>query len=100
LNNSSARKAPPFSKSIQNVLLDLSNFSKSIDESSHNYTVFVCFDILDFLLDLVMNILDFQELFLASLLKDFVGGLLFLHLLEQLFQIPLRLFVDLVPNID
>lgn len=98
VNNSSACEAPPFSRSIRNFLLDVPNFSISINESSHSSTAVVCFDFLDFLLDLIMNILDFQERFLASLSKDFVKGLLFLHFLEQLLQILLRLFVDLVPN--
>lgn len=89
-----------FYRYIRNVLLSVPNFSRSINKSRYSSTIIVCFDILDFLLDLIMNILGFQERFLANLSKDFVGGLLFVHLLEQLFQIPLRLFVDLVPNTD
>ena len=89
MNNLSARKAPPSSRSVRNVLLDVPNFFISIDESSHSSTAVICFDFLDFLLDPIMNILDFQERFLASLSKDFVEGLLFLHFHEQLLQIPL-----------
>lgn len=44
----------------------------SIDKSSHSFTVGVCFGILEILLDLMINILGFQERFLASLSKDFV----------------------------
>jgi len=84
LNNSSARKAPPSSRSIRNVLLNIPNFSRSIDESTYSSTIIICFGILNFLLDPIMNILGFQERFLVTLSKDFVGGLLFQDLAETM----------------
>ena len=59
MKNSSTRKVPFYSRSTRNVLLDLPNFSRSINEPSYGSTIIVCFSIFDFLLYLIMNILSF-----------------------------------------
>ena len=82
MNNSSTYKAAPFRRGIRNYLLDIQDFFRSIDKSSYSFITINCFNFLKFLLDSIINIFSFQERFLASLSKEFVGGLLSLYLLE------------------
>ena len=59
MNNSSTYKAAPSSRGVRNNLLDIPNFSRTIDKSSYSFTAIIYFGFLNFLFDPIINILGF-----------------------------------------